>query len=163
MKRNDSVDEAAQRPVREPAGADTNASSRLADAAHSGRALPDIPAMEWVFAVIGAVLVAGTLGFIAWQGFAHNGAPPEVSFKVHSIAEIGSGYLVTVHATNRGDTTAADVKVEGELSGPAGSIEKSEMSFTYLPPRSPKTGGMFFANDPRTLTLRLSAKGYESP
>jgi uncharacterized protein (TIGR02588 family) len=157
------VDQSEQQPVQEPAGADATASSRLQRAAQSAHAVPDIPLLEWVFAGIGFALVGATMGFIAWQGYTHDGAPPQMSFEVEVVAEVTNGYFVGVRAVNRGDKTAADVKVEGELKGPAGRIETSEMSFKYLPPRSERKGGLYFANDPRKFELTLSAKGYEAP
>ena len=50
-----------------------------------------------------------------------------------------------------------------ELVGPAGVVETSEMSFKFLPPRSPRKGGLYFSRDPRQFSLRLTALGYEAP
>ncbi|MES2564866.1 MAG: hypothetical protein V4637_19390, partial [Pseudomonadota bacterium] len=79
------------------------------------------------------------------------------------VVQIGNGYLVNVQAINQGGKTAADVKVAGTLSNAQGQVESAEMTFKFLPPGSPKQGGLFFAQDPRTLKLELSAQGYEAP
>ena len=157
------IAEDPQRSAPEPAGADAGAASRLARAAESAQHAPDIPRLEWVFAAIGFALVAATIGFIAWQGYTGNGSPPQLSFEVRAIANVPNGYLVEVLAVNNGEETAADVKVEGELRGASGTVETSETSFKYLPPRSWRSGGLYFANDPRTLELSIRAKGYEAP
>lgn len=149
--------------VPEPAGADAGAASRLARAAESAQHAPDIPRLEWIFAAIGFALVAATMGFIAWQGYTGDGSPPQVSFHIKAIVEVPSGWLVEVRAVNTGEKTAADVKVEGELRGPSGSVETSETSFKYLPPRSARGGGLYFTHDPRGLEIAIRAKGYEAP
>lgn len=147
----------------EPAGADADASKRLERAAERARGAPDIPLIEWVFAAVGFALVAGTIGFIAWRGIVGEGAPPQVSFQVDAVSRLRDGYLVEFHASNRGDRTAADVTIKGDLAGPAGSVETSEMSFKYLPPRSTRKGGLYFEHDPAGLSLTLRAQGYEGP
>lgn len=149
--------------MHEPAGADAGAASRLARAKESAQHAPDIPPLEWICAAIGFALVAATIGFVAWRGLTGNGSPPQLSFQVQAIVEVPNGYLVEVRAWNGGDETAADVKVEGELRGPSGNVETSETSFKYLPPRSARSGGLYFTHDPRTLEMTIRAKGYEAP
>ena len=122
-----------------------------------------IPAAEWIFAAIGFALVSATLSFLAYRAFAAGDSPPDIKIRVESITQLREGYLVTIAATNRGERTAANVKVEADLKAPAGTVETSEMSFTYLPPRSERTGGLFFRRDPRTFELSVGAKGYENP
>ena len=151
------------RPMHEPAGADATAAKRLARAAESAQHAPDIPPLEWLFAAIGLALVAATIALIAWKGLTGNGSPPQLSFQVKAIVEVPNGYLVEVRAWNGGDETAADVKVEGELRGPSGNVETSETSFKYLPPRSARSGGLYFTHDPRKLEMAIRAKGYEAP
>ena len=149
--------------MREPAGADAGAGRRLARAADSAKNAPDIPPLEWICAAIGFALVAATIVFVAWKGLAGNGSPPQLSFQVKTIVEVPNGYLVEVRALNTGEETAADVKVEGELRGPGGHVETSETSFKYLPPRSARSGGLYFTHDPRKLEMTIRAKGYEAP
>ena len=143
--------------------ANAAASARLQHAAQRARAVPDIPLLEWIFALVGAALITFTLGWIVWQGLTREAVFPHFSFEVQSVVALDDGYLLTVQAINRGEQTASDVKVEGVLASSAGQVETSEMTFKYLPPRSPKKGGLFFMNDPRALRLTLSAKGYEAP
>jgi uncharacterized protein (TIGR02588 family) len=70
---------------------------------------------------------------------------------------------VQFRALNEGGATAAQLMIEGELSGPDGPIETSEATLDYLPPRSGRQGGLFFARDPRGLDLQLRARGYAKP
>lgn len=144
-------------------GADANALSRVQQAAQEGQSAPDIPRMEWFVALLGLTLVVLTVGWIIWRGLTRESAPPQVALQVQSVVEIGNGYLVHLQAINQGGKTAADVKVAGTLSNARGQIETAEMTFKFLPPGSPKQGGLFFAHDPRTLKLELNAQGYEAP
>ena len=152
----------SQRAEREPAGADSNALKRMEHAAQQGSA-PDIPRMEWIVALIGVALVVFTIGWIIWRGLAREPGPPQVALQMKSVVEVGNGYLVHVQAINQGGRTAADVKVAGTLSNTTRQVETAEMTFKFLPPNSPRQGGLFFTNDPRTLRLELSAQGYEAP
>ena len=127
------------------------------------RGAPQIPPLEWAVAAVGLVLVAGTAVLLALQGYAGGNSPPDISLRVESIVELRNGYVAKVKAVNVGGGTAADVIVEGELANASGVVEKSEMSFQYLPPHSARTGGLFFMRDPRKYEVRLTAKGYESP
>ena len=127
------------------------------------RGVPQIPPLEWAVAALGLVLVAGTAVLLAFQGYAGGNSPPDISLRVESIVELRNGYVAKVKAVNVGGATAADVIVEGELANASGVVEKSEMSFQYLPPHSTRTGGLFFKRNPREFEVRLTAKGYEAP
>ena len=118
---------------------------------------------EWLVAAVGLVLVVGTIGFMLYHAIAGGDAPPQFEVEVVSIEQAGSGFLVTFTATNRGDMTAADVVVEGELRDDTGSKETSTATFTYIPAGSSREGGLYFAQDPRQFQLEVRAKGFERP
>ena len=124
---------------------------------------PGIPLLEWVAASVGLALVCATIGTMVYLGLTRGSLPPDVSVEAEAITRIRNGYAVTIRAVNRGETTAADVKIDGVLESPSGIAETSEMSLRYLPPNSERKGGMFFVKDPRQFTLRLTPKGYETP
>ena len=123
----------------------------------------DIPAAEWICAAIGFALVSATLSFLAYRALAGGDSPPDIKIRVESVTQLREGYLVKIAAMNRGERTAVNVKVEAELKAQAGSVETSEMTFTYLPPGSERTGGLWFRRDPSAFELSVSAKGYEDP
>jgi len=124
---------------------------------------PDIPRIEWLVAFVGLSLVLGTAIFIAYAGYTRGSSPPDISIAVEAVVELRQGYVVKIRAENRGDTTAANVTVEGELKSASGIAETSEATFQYLPPKSERRGGLFFTNDPRRYELALKPKGYETP
>jgi uncharacterized protein (TIGR02588 family) len=131
--------------------------------AKSRNANASTPLFEWIMAAVGFALVAATIVVIAYGALTDRGSPPQISVRAESIVPVDNGYLVTVSAENRGDRTAADVKLEGALMKGGATVEKSEMSFQYLPPRSKRRGGLFFTHDPRTMQLVLTPRGYQSP
>jgi len=124
---------------------------------------PAIPPLEWAAAAVGLALVCGVLGTMLWLGVTRGERPAEVSVRTETVTTAAGGYVVTIRAVNTGDTTAADVTVEGELRGAGGIAETSTMSFKYLAPHSERRGGLFFEKDPRQFKLELRAKGYETP
>jgi uncharacterized protein (TIGR02588 family) len=116
-----------------------------------------------VVGALGALLLAGTIGFLVWHALGRDDAPPDVRVVVERVLELQNGYLVQFRAINQGGATAAQLVIEGELTGPDGPIETSEATLDYLPPRSDRQGGLFFGRDPRELDLRLRARGYAKP
>jgi uncharacterized protein (TIGR02588 family) len=123
----------------------------------------EISAGEWVVAALGLLLLLGSLGFALSQAVRDQTAPPSVAIRVDSVAAVAGGYLVRFRATNRGDETAADLTVEGELTRGPGAVERSSATVDYLPGHSERTGGLFFRADPRRHRLELRATGYQRP
>jgi uncharacterized protein (TIGR02588 family) len=122
-----------------------------------------VPPWEWAFGIAGLLFVAATVVYLGYQALAGRRAPPDIVLRTEPAIVVTGGYLVPISATNRGDLAAANVKVQGELKSDAAIVETSEMTFQYLPPRSERKGGLFFAHDPRRLTVAVSARGYEEP
>ena len=122
-----------------------------------------IPVTEWVVATIGAVLVAGTIGWLVWLATMRDETPPDVRVVEAGVVALQDGWLVRFRAANAGSQAAAELLIEGALVGPDGAIETSEATVDYLPPRSEREGGLIFSRDPRQHELRLRAKGYVDP
>lgn len=150
----------------------TQERSEEADTAERDAAGDDRPAAsshgqvspwEWVVAALGLALIVGTIGLMLYRAVAGGNAPPRIELAVATIQPAGDGYLVTFTATNRGDTTAVDLAVEGELRGDGGSVEVSTATLSYVAAGSQRQGGLFFATDPRTGQLTLRPTGYEQP
>lgn len=122
-----------------------------------------IPVTEWIVAAIGAVLVAGTIGYLVVLATARDDTPPDVRVAMGRVLALQSGWLVEFRAVNAGAQAAAQLLIEGELQGPEGAVETSEAIIDYLPARSAREGGLIFSRDPRRHVLRLRAKGYVNP
>lgn len=121
------------------------------------------PALEWAVGLLGALLVAATVGFLLYDALRDNGTPPDVRITAEAPIALQNGWLVPITLLNQGGTTASGLRVEGELRGPEGAVQRSETIFDYLPPRSPRKGGLFFSEDPGRYALTVRAVGYTQP
>jgi len=127
---------------------------------------PESPAkqrLEFIAALIGAVLALGTLGIIVWDGLQEEGRPALVTLRAESVHRHAGGFVVEVVARNEGDDTAAELLVEGSLRQGDRTVETSEATFDYVPSHSERRGGLNFAQDPQLFELKLQAKGYIAP
>jgi uncharacterized protein (TIGR02588 family) len=122
-----------------------------------------VPPWEWAIGIVGFVLVAATIAFLAYQAISRDDAPPDIAIRVEAVTPVQGGYLVEISATNNGGLSAGNVQVQGELRSASATVETTEMTFQYLPARSERKGGLFFVQDPRRHKLVLSARGYEKP
>ncbi len=120
-------------------------------------------ALEWIVAVIGAVLVAGSIGFLLFSAVSQTGKPPILIVKKESVVTVEGGFLVKFSLENKGETNAAAVTIEGKLSDGEKEIETSSASISYAPSNSTREGGLFFTENPEGLELKLRAAGYEKP
>ncbi len=123
----------------------------------------NIPFLEWVVAIIGLMIVTGAISYLVYQGLTEKKTPPQILLKVNSITITGTNYLVQVKAINQGGETVKELQIEGTLKNKGSVIETSNITFAYVPAKSERMGGLFFTDDPRTLTLQLRALGYEQP
>ncbi|HEX5079697.1 MAG TPA: TIGR02588 family protein [Geminicoccaceae bacterium] len=122
-----------------------------------------IPVTEWIVAATGAVLVAGTIGYLVYLALSRDEGPPDLRITAAGVVELPDGWLVRFRAVNAGAQAAVQLQVEGVLAGPDGAIETAEATIDYLPPRSEREGGLIFSRDPRRHELRLRAEGYALP
>lgn len=121
------------------------------------------PALEWVIAGLGLVLVIGAVGFMLYKAVWGETSPPEVLISAESVVQTQTGYLVKFRAYNQGGSTAEGVIIQGELRRGPESAESSQTTLEYLPSHSERKGGLFFKQDPRQFELQLKAFGYEEP
>lgn len=121
------------------------------------------PLLEWIASGVGLALALAMLGIIGWEVLRGGSAAPAVAVEALQVLETEAGFTVEIRAFNSGDETAGDVLVEGELKRGDETVETGETTFTYIPSRSERRGGMFFSQDPRSYTLELRALGYTAP
>ena len=133
------------------------------NAPEAGSEPRQIPLLEWLVAGIGALLVAGTIGYLVYQALWRDQTPPDVRLVALRVLALEHNHLVEFRAVNQGGEPAAQLLVEGELVGAEGPVETAEATLDYLPPGSHRDGGLFFSRDPREFELRLRAKGYARP
>jgi uncharacterized protein (TIGR02588 family) len=123
----------------------------------------EIPVLEWLLGGMGALMVAGAVGFLAWSGSVQGDTHPDIRVEVERVLEQRNGWLVLVRAFNEGGSAAAEVTVGGEFTTPDGAVETAELRLDFLPSRSDRQGGLFFTRDPRGHYLKVRALGYAEP
>ena len=118
---------------------------------------------EWVAAAVSTVMVLLVIGYIASKALTDGGSPPAVEVRPDSVLRAGGMWIVPFSAENRGDRTAADVQVRGELREGDRTVESSDAAVDYVPGQAVRRGGLFFHADPRAYRLELRALGYQDP
>ena len=119
---------------------------------------PQIPRAEWAVAALSALLVFGTVAYLAVRA-ARPAAEPAFTVSVDSVTARDGGWTVRVRVENRGDRAAAGVEVEGALPGG----EVSGFTLDFLAGRSARHGALHFRGDPRAAALALRVRGYADP
>jgi|SRR5918994_1236173 uncharacterized protein (TIGR02588 family) len=133
------------------------------EAEKKGQKLDTAPLWMWAIGLLGLVLIIGSIGFALYEAAVGDSSPPNVTVELEGIIPVQNGFLVEFRVLNEGGTTAAGLTVEGELRNGTEIVETSDTTIEYLPSRSERTGGLFFAQDPGQYELELRAKGYETP
>lgn len=128
-----------------------------------GRPAPDVSPGEWVLAVLSALLVLGAVGHFLYEAFAIPTTPPEVYVVADTTLAVRGGYLVEFVASNRGQSTAAAVHIEGSLKRGGEVVERASAQISYVPAQGSRRGGLYFSRDPRAFTLELRPTGYDRP
>ena len=128
-----------------------------------GRREERTPLLEWLAAGLGLVLALGVLSFVGYHAIWGAESPPQVVVEARQVRPFEGGYLVEIRAANRGGSTAAQVRVEGELRENGRVVETGGTMFPFVPPESERQGGLFFQRDPRRLELEVRAVGYTRP
>lgn len=118
---------------------------------------------EWVLAGVGLLLLVASVGYLLYYQWSSSDAPPDPAIEVIAVHRQQGRFLVRVRVTNRSHTTAADLRVTGELRQGDAVVERSETEFPYLAAESSHEGGLFFTHDPRTLRLELGVESYQVP
>ncbi len=122
-----------------------------------------VPWLEWLAAGLGLILVLGLFGMIGWQVFNGATTPPAITVEVEDMAPVEGGYRVLFRARNGAGEAAAQVEIEGKVSGPGTENETSRVVLDYIPGRSIRRGGLFFTRDPRAGVLTVRATGFAEP
>jgi uncharacterized protein (TIGR02588 family) len=116
------------------------------------------PLLEWIASAIGLLLILAVTGVIARDAFNGSaGMTPDIAVAVTRVQPVQAGFILEFEARNLSPVTAAQVTIEGKLPGG----ETSTATIDYVPGRSARRGGLFFAEEPRGAELR--ALGYQDP
>ncbi|MFF2322330.1 TIGR02588 family protein [Agrobacterium sp. NPDC058088] len=119
--------------------------------------------IEWVTGTICTLLVAAMLGWIAYDIYRYSPEDARFDIDVSGIEGEPGQYRVKFDIRNLSMTTAAQVKVRGDLQRNETAAENADVTFDYVASESKDSGTLFFRNDPRNGTLTLTVTGYTQP
>ena len=119
--------------------------------------------LEWIVFGVSLVLVAGTVGFLAWDAARGEDSPAALSVELGPPEPRAGVWAVPVTVHNRGDMTAEGVRVEVTLEAPGTQVETADFEAAFVPRRSKREGWVTFRSDPARGRLRGRAVGYENP
>lgn len=122
--------------------------------------------LEWIVFAVSLALVAGTVGFLAWdaiQGGWGDDAPAALSVELGRPEPRGGAWAVPVTVSNDGDETAEGVRVEVTLEAPGMQAETAGFEAAFVPRRSRREGWVTFRSDPSRGRLSSRATGFETP
>lgn len=121
-----------------------------------------IPPAEWAAAAVGLAIVIFAITVIARDALPLEKTPPALSVEVEAVHRQETGYLLEFRVHNSGQSTAAEVQVEGELRT-NDSRETSDATLDFVPAQSSRSGGLLFRKDPHSGTLTIRTKGWQRP
>ena len=121
-----------------------------------------IPAAEWTATLIGAAIVLGTIGFLAFEAFRRGDRDPALTVSVVQVRESAGSFVVDVEVRNRSRVAAADVHLAGS-PGTAGEPQTpAHARLDYIPGFSSRRASLVFDADPgRAPVVRII--GYARP
>lgn len=148
------------------ATSDDRGDDRTGDRAAGGPSRRGPASVSWLARIasgIGLVLFLGSVGVLGYDGLFRSGGAPVMALAVESVAHDGQRWHARIRMENTGDSTAAHVRIAGQLMAGETVLETAEAEFDYLPAGSTERGGFYFERDPRAHELRLRVLGYAVP
>ena len=118
---------------------------------------------EWAVAGASTLVVAGMIGFMLYEGIAKPSTPAAISVEAAAPERAAAGWRVEVTARNDGRSTAADVRVAGELLEGDSAVERSEVTIDYVPAGSKRRAVLWFSRDPARHRLDVRPTGHDEP
>ena len=123
----------------------------------------EVTKWEWLIAVVSAIVVIASVGYVFYRAVTNDNAPPDIDFTIERIVPTRSGYVLEFWVYNYGGITAKDLTVEAELTATGEEPVVRSTAFLFVPDGSRRRGGVFFPVDPRRYDLRLYPVGYDYP
>ena len=124
----------------------------------------ETPALEWLAAIIGFVLVASTIGYLIYSAVTQGDSPPNLSVENYTISKSGNDYLVQFTLSNEGENNAAEITVEGKITEGEKEMETSAVTIDYAPAHSTREGALLFKHEPvKDKNFIIRAVGYKKP
>ncbi|MES2459164.1 MAG: hypothetical protein V4671_01175 [Armatimonadota bacterium] len=120
---------------------------------------------EWTSLIVALLLVLGVIGVIVALWIQDKGAPATFRVEKGAVRKAGNQYYLPVTVTNEGDATAAQVTVQGTLTGrnPNSSVDDEEATttFDFVPAHAAADGVLIFRADPTEAEVQVTS--YQLP
>ena len=120
-------------------------------------------ALEWTVFGASLALILLVVGVLTWEGVRDEGRQPELEIRLGEPSHTPSGHRVPVGVRNIGDRTAEEAVIEVVLMKEGKEVERSELTFAFVPRQSQRHGWVLFAADPRCCELKAATRAYEEP
>ncbi|HKS28977.1 MAG TPA: hypothetical protein VJS44_14215 [Pyrinomonadaceae bacterium] len=115
---------------------------------------------EWVSLVISILLLAGVVGTVAALWLGSSNSPARFRVERGTPRNEAGHYYLPIKVTNEGDTTGAQVTVEGKLKV-SENEETASTTFDFIPARSTAEGILIFVSEPGSAEVRVIS--YQQP
>ena len=125
--------------------------------------IPKKNALEWSVFAVSLALIIAAVAVLLLHASRDADSPPQFVIRIGETTREGAGYRVPVMIQNRGDETAAEVKVEVALRDGKEINERADFTLAFLPRHATREGAVVFARDPRCCEIVARAVGYEKP
>lgn len=118
---------------------------------------------EWLVGAISTLLVLLLLAWISYDIYRYD--PQRADFKVTATAiePLKDRFRVSFDIQNISQTSAAQVRVVGELKDKTGKTEHAVAIFDYVAAEAKADGALFFKENPEGKELELQAESYIEP
>lgn len=121
------------------------------------------PALEWIAAGTGLLLLASLLAVVGLDAFGRPAGPAAIAIELGEPSRAARGHVVPFRAVNTGGADAAALMIEGQLFDGNRLVETSSAVIDYVPRSGRAEGGLFFLHDPKGLDIRARPLGYQAP
>lgn len=121
------------------------------------------PLLELLLGTCGALLLAGIVSFLIYDGLTRTERPGNVEASVTEIVRLSGQFLVRYEVRNQGTQALSGLEVEARLLDGAHQVARARVTLDYLPGEATRRGGFYFDVDPRLYQIRLVPEGYQEP
>lgn len=115
-------------------------------------------ALEWSVAILGGIIVLGTIGYLIYKLFSGAADPPDLQVTLGDAKDQGQEMLVPVTVKNNGGSVAIDTVVEICSA----TEECAQLTFEYVPHASVREGFVGFSK-PMSEPLSTRVVSYREP
>ncbi|MGA9769196.1 MAG: hypothetical protein WBV94_09160 [Blastocatellia bacterium] len=115
---------------------------------------------EWVSLIISIVLLAAVVAAVILLWVNSSNKPARFRIDRGAIRNEAGHYYLPISITNDGDTTGAQVTVEGTTGG-GGNEETSATTFDFIPGHSTSQAVLIFSTEPTSAEMRVVS--YQQP